>query len=81
MLRRQIAHAGDCTQQRRKKNKGTFPNHGDKADFGKFRVVKRAGRPYRTRSYLPGGAALGTLAARRQVVPPCSSCGSARNVL
>jgi hypothetical protein len=81
MLRRQIAHAGDCTQEPEKKIKGTFPNNGAKVDFGKFEVEKREGRPYGTRSYLPGGAALENRTARRQVVPPCSSCGSARSVL
>jgi hypothetical protein len=39
--------------------------------FRNFRVEKRRRTPYRTRSYLLGGAALGNLAARRQVVPPC----------
>jgi hypothetical protein len=38
--------------------------------FHKFRVEKREGTPYRTHSYLPGGARPKNRAARRQGFPP-----------
>jgi len=48
-----------------------------------FRVEKRRGRPYGTRSYLPGGAAYGKMGQRgKQVCPPMIPARKhARNVL
>src|SRR5258708_18892067 len=69
-VRRQIAHAGDCTQPLTKRNHRHLLKQCGKSRFVNFRGENLKGAPYRTRSYLSGGAALRNQGGEEAGCPP-----------